>query len=501
MSNKSSYGQILKSSSIMGGAAGISLLLGMVRTKFAAVLIGTGGIGLLANFMAIQGMVGAIAGLGLQSSAVRDIVTAVASDDKQAIGRAVLTLRRMCWLTGLLGMSAMMALSPILSQWALGSGEYTLHIALLGFIILFENLSGGQMALIQGMRRIGDLARINIISATTGTIVAIVFYVYLGLQGIAPSLVLITAIRLGVCRHFARRVHVPRVEMTWAESFHDANGMVRLGVVMMWTGLIGSVVIYLTIAMITKQINLEAVGIYSAAFALSGMLVNFVLHAMGADYYPRLTSVGNDKSAMNRIVNEQTEIGLLLATPGLLATMSLAPWIVHIFYTRDFLPAADLLQWFVLGCMGRVLSWPLGFVMLALGKAKPFLMTETFFHVFHLALIIGGLLTLGIEGVAIAFFLLYICYTMAMLWIVRIQIGFKWSAATYKLVFSILPVFVIVFVGTRVFSIWPATFIGVTATVIVSIMCMRGLVHRIGFEHRLTHAVCRIHGMRTICGL
>jgi PST family polysaccharide transporter len=501
MSDKAAYGQILKSSSIMGGAAGINLLLGMVRTKFAAVLIGTGGIGLLANFMAIQGMVGAIAGLGLQSSAVRDIVTAVASDDKQAIGRAVLTLRRMCWLTGLLGMSALMALSPILSQWAFGSGEYTLHIALLGFVILFENLSGGQMALIQGMRRIGDIARLNIISATTGTAVAIGFYVSFGLQGIAPSLVLIAAIRLVFSCRFARRVSVPKVEMTWAESFREANGMVRLGVVMVWTGLIASVVSYLTIALITKQINLEAVGIYSAAFALSGMLVNFVLHAMSADYYPRLTAVGNDKSAMNRLVNEQTEIGLLLAVPGLLATISLAPWIIHIFYTRDFLQAVDLLHWFVLGCLGRVISWPLGFVMLALGKAKLFLMTETFFHVFHLALIIGGLLTLGIEGVAIVFSLVYICYTMAVLWIVRIQIGFKWSAATYKLVFAILPVFVIVFFAVRILSIWPATIIGGAITIIISMLCMRELVHRIGHDHRLTRLVCKIPGIRAVCSL
>jgi len=42
-----SYSQILKASSIMGGAAGINMILVMVRVKFAAVLIGTTGVGLL----------------------------------------------------------------------------------------------------------------------------------------------------------------------------------------------------------------------------------------------------------------------------------------------------------------------------------------------------------------------------------------------------------------------------------------------------------------------
>ncbi|MEK9776722.1 MAG: hypothetical protein VW339_11375, partial [Quisquiliibacterium sp.] len=73
VSSENSYAQILKASSIMGGAAGINLLLGMVRVKFAAVLIGTTGVGLIASFTAIQGLIGTLAGLGIHSSAVRDI--------------------------------------------------------------------------------------------------------------------------------------------------------------------------------------------------------------------------------------------------------------------------------------------------------------------------------------------------------------------------------------------------------------------------------------------
>jgi antigen flippase len=50
----------------MGGAAGINMLLGMVRTKFAAILIGPLGIGMLANFIVIQTLVSTIAGFGIQ---------------------------------------------------------------------------------------------------------------------------------------------------------------------------------------------------------------------------------------------------------------------------------------------------------------------------------------------------------------------------------------------------------------------------------------------------
>ncbi|MBK1620637.1 hypothetical protein CKO42_19830 [Lamprobacter modestohalophilus] len=492
---------MLKSSSIIGGAQGINLLLSMVRVKFAAVLIGPVGIGLLGNYSAIQGLIGTIAGLGIQSSAVRDVAQAVGRDDQEAIGRTVLSLRRVCWLTGLMGAVAMALLSPLLSQWTFGSDDYVLEIALLGLVILFGNLAGGQMALIQGMRRIGDLARLNIIGAAAGTLIAIWAYAWLGLGGIVPALLLMSAIQLLASGYFARRVAVPSVRMTWLASLRATGGMLRLGMVFMWTSLIAALVAFATRALITQQIDLSAVGIFSAAFALSGMFVGFVLSAMGADYYPRLTAASHDPAAMNRLVNEQTEIGLLLAVPGLLATLSLAGWIIRIFYTGEFLPAADLLQWFVLGCLGRVISWPLGFVMLALGKGVWYFVAETLWNFLHLSLIWIGLAVVGLKGVSIAFFILYIVVTISAYFIAQRLTGFAWSDATRKLLLLLLPVTLLAFLGARLLPLWPSTLIGLAVTLVASIICLRGLVTRIGQEHRIVRSACRIPGMRWACGL
>ena len=165
----------------MGGVAVVGLILGMVRTKFAAVLIGTTGAGMLANFAVIQGFVGTLAGMGVQFSAVRDVASAYARNDSQEIGRTVLTLRRVCWLTGLLGAASMLLLSPWLSQLSFGSLQYRWDIAALGIVVLLGNLQGGQMALIQGTRRIADMARVQITGAALGTCVTIGFYLWLGL--------------------------------------------------------------------------------------------------------------------------------------------------------------------------------------------------------------------------------------------------------------------------------------------------------------------------------
>ncbi len=208
----------------------------MVWVKFASVLIGTTGIGLMASLTSIQGLVGTLFGLGIGSSAVREVAAAVGRQDDKAIGTAVRVLRRISWFTGLAGMAAMMLFSPLLSQLTFGSNAYIYDIAALGLVILFGNIASGQMALIQGMRRIGDIARVNIIGAIFATVAAIGFYTWLGLRGIVPALVSIAAMQLAISWYFARRVPVPPVVLGWRQTFSEAGGMVRLGLVFMLDG-------------------------------------------------------------------------------------------------------------------------------------------------------------------------------------------------------------------------------------------------------------------------
>ena len=97
--------------------------------------------------------------------------------------------------------------------------------------------------------------------------------------------------------------------------------------------------------------------------------IGFVLGAMGTDYFPRLTEAINDQARARKLVNEQTEMALLLAGPVLLAMITLAPWVIHLLYAASFAPATEVLRWQVLGDILKVASWPMGFILLAMGAA------------------------------------------------------------------------------------------------------------------------------------
>ncbi|WP_394153201.1 O-antigen translocase [Vibrio maritimus] len=496
---KQSYARILKSSSLIGGAQGINMLIGMIRVKCVAILIGPIGIGLVATYQSLMQMLTTVAGLGLQSSAVRDISKAVANGDIERTARIVLSLRRMCFLTGSLGSISVILLSPILSDITFNSLEHKTDIALIGLTILFANLRGGQMALIQGYRNISDLAKLNVIGTILGSLISVVLYWLLGLKGIVPALLALSTIELASSWWFARKIPVPQVSMKWSESLREAGGMIKMGLAFMWNGLMIAIVAYLTRLIITQEISLLAVGIFAAAFALSGMIVNFILGAMGADYYPSLTAINNDNKKMRVLVNQQTEIGLLLAIPGIIATLAFSPLIIKLFYTSDFSQSSELLRWFIIGCIGRVLSWPMGFIILAKGFSKIFVFTETTINIIHIILIVVLLSYFGIEGVAIAYPILYTIYTVMMLVVSKYLIDFKWSREVINTLLLVITFTSIVFVSIELLTQFQSSIVGLVVTFIVSVFCINKLSERLGSEHKLNKILNKSRLLRRKC--
>lgn len=484
----------------MGGAQGLNYLVGLVRVKIIAVLLGPTGVGLVGLYTSVIGLVGSVSGLGIASSGVREVALAFSQSNPLAAARTVRILRRACWATGLLGWVLAAALSPLLSTWVSGSTEHAVAIAALGATLLLSAVNGGQTALLQGVRRIGDIARANVIAMLFNTGVAIGLYAWLGPRGIIPVFVVTAGVSLGVSWWFARRVHIAPVLLSWPDTFSGTRRLAGLGMAFMWSGLLTAGLDMATRSLVTRELGMDAAGLYQAAWAISGLFASFILSAMGTDFYPRLTSIIHDHQSASRTVNEQTEIGMLLALPGLLGTLAFAPWMMEVFYTKEFLAGAALLPWFVLGVFGRVVSWPLGFIQLAKGESRWFAATETVFVGFQIGMLLWSLPRFGLVGVAYTFAITYFLYTVAMLWVAKALIGFKWSAGVKRLL-MLSCFFVLLGLAARLaMPGWSGLLAGGIVTLAGGILSLRRLVAILGVDSRIGRLVCAVPGGRWMMG-
>jgi len=436
-----SYGQILKSSALIGGASIATLAIGMVRTKAMAILLGPAGFGLMSLYSSVLDLALSVAGFGINSAGVRQIAEASASGNADRVARTAKVLRRTSVVLGVLGGVALVALSSQVSILTFGNNQQSVAIALLALAVFLRLVADGQGALIQGMRRIADMAKSNILGALFGTIVSIPLVYFLGIDGVVPSLVAIAGMSALTAWWFGRRIRVPPVVLTTTAYRQEAASLLKLGTAFMASGLLMMGAAYAVRMILTRQSGLDAAGFYQSAWTLGGLYVAFILQAMGADFYPRLVGVAEDRAKSNRTVNEQAHVSLLLAGPGVLATIALAPLIIPLFYSAQFEAAISTLRWVCLGMALRVVSWPMGYIILARNARLIFFATEFAWALVNVSLAFILVPIYGADGAGMAFFGSYVFHVIMIYFAVRILFGFRLAMETrHALVLFLLSV-------------------------------------------------------------
>jgi PST family polysaccharide transporter len=480
---KRTYGQILKSSTIVGGSTVLNVGIGIVRTKAMALLLGPGGFGLAGIYTSIITLAQSIAGIGVNSSGVRQIAEAAGSNSEECIARTTLVLRRTSVVLGLLGAVAVLAFSGQIAKLTFGNTQRQGAICLISLAVLFQLVSAGQGALIQGMRRIADLARINVIGALSGLVISVPVVYVLREKGIALSLVLVAATAILTSWWYSRKIRIAPPTLTGAQVWFETKGLLKLGVAFMASGLMVPGVAYFVRVFLLQQVGMASAGMYQSAWTLGGLYVGFILQAMGADFFPRLTAVANDNAECNRLVNEQTLIGLLIAGPGVLATLTFAPLVIALFYSAKFSAAVEVLRWICLGATLQVITWPMGFIIVAKARQNFFIFSEVAWAAAAVGLAWACIRARGLNGAGIAFFLSYVIHGVLVYPIVRRLSGFRWSSTNIKTCSLFLTMIALVFASFWLMPFLLATSLGIAVTLLSTAYTLRVLFTLVPLHH------------------
>jgi PST family polysaccharide transporter len=432
----------------MGASSVLNLAIGVVSAKAMAVLLGPAGFGLLALYKSIAELAQNVANVGIDISGVRQIASAASSKDTQRIAQTAYILRRTAIVLGMLGATLLIVLAGPVSALTFGNRQHAAAIALLAIAVLFRCVSAGQMALIQGVGHIPDIAKVRVLSAFISTIISIPIIYILRQDGLVPSLIAVAAATAATSWWDSSKVNTHCISKLSAFQLKgEIVTLLKLGFAFMATSIMISGATYGIRVLVLRDLGLEASGLYQAAWTLSGLYVGFILDAMGADLYPRLAAVSDDDIACNRLVNEQAQVSLLMAVCGVIPTLTFSPLVIGIFYSQEFYGAVEILRWLCLGMTLRVLSWPLGFVLLAKGAQKAFFWSELVWTVAYLVLSWACISYFGLTGAGIAFFVSYIFSLTTNYIIARRLTKFRWSTEnkhTSLLFFSLI---VVVFSG------------------------------------------------------
>ena len=424
----SSYRRILKSSSIIGGASVANVVIGVLRTKILAILLGPAGVGITSLYTGLITTASGFAQMGVGTVGTRQIAEACSRDDKRSL---LVARRAMFWGTLFLASSGALIVwlfRFLIATWVLGNASQSGTVGWLALGVAFSVAGAAQGALIQGMRRIADIARLSVYGSIFSTILGVGLLWWWRGAGLVAYVVISPVVSFILGHIYVSRL--PKVEednVSIQELSMQWVTLLRLGLAFVCAGLSTSLIQLWIRIYIAKKLGAVALGQYQAAWIITMQYSSFVLAAMGADYYPRLTGLIHEHKAAVHLVNEQTEIAVLLSSPVFIAMMAIAPWVVHILYTRSFTPAVEILRWQILGDVLKVLSWSLGYLILAAGDAKTFFWSESGVTLITAGVIVGLVPVIGLRATGISYAVCYVIHVPIVYWIARRKIGFRWE--------------------------------------------------------------------------
>lgn len=453
---QSSYRQIMKATSLFGGVQVFQIIIQIIRSKFVAVLLGPAGMGISGLLISTTSIIAALTEFGLGSSTVRNIAEANGAGSETRISTTIIVLRRLVWITGLLGAIVTLVLSSWLSQLTFGNYNYTLAFVWLSITLLFMQLTNGQMVLLQGMRKLQYLAKANLYGSSLGLIITIPFYYLWGIDGIVPVLIITSVISLFFSTFFSKKINIPKTYVSSVRTIVEGKKMLSMGFMISLSGLITSASSYLIRIYISHHGAVDDVGLYNAGFAVIGTYVGMIFTAMGTDYYPRLAEVSNDNLLSRNIMNQQAEIALLILGPVLMVFLVFINWVIILLYSSKFLAINTMIYWAALGMFFKAASWSVGFIFLAKGESRIFFYSELVSNIYLLLLNLLGYYLWGLNGLGVSFFIGYFFVFCQVYIISKIKYEFCFNASFVKIfciLFSLaIFTFLSVFLLSKIYS-------------------------------------------------
>ncbi len=460
----------------------MGIVIGLVKFKAAALLLGPDGIGLIGLLANIVALLSVVAGLGIATVGTQQVAGAAVLDDDRAVGEARQALFLAAAALALLGGVALWLLRTPIFRMAGVSGIADGDTALLALSIGGTVFAGAQTAYLNGIRRIGDLAIINVVGGLVATVVAITAIARLGegglaafvLTGPAATLIVGGALVALADRSAAPPLRLPQLARQW-------RALASLGAPFMLASLVGVGGQLFVRGLLQRENGAADLGFFQAAWTISMNYMGVVLTAMGADYYPRLTGIIRDRTAARRLVNQQTEVALLFAGPILVLMAALAPLVVHILYAASFAPAATILRWQTMGDVLKIASWPLGFVLLASGRGVRYLLIEAAAMVCFCAVTFALLPRIGVNATGVAFVALYVVYLPLAWWQARSCIDFRWTGTNAA---TVLVLVALVGLVATAGSLMPVAggLIGIVVALALGVRAARVLASATGME-------------------
>jgi len=337
---------LIKTTAAIGTTEVLLMGVALARNKYLAVTIGPEGFGIYGLLNSFFMMIAVFAGTWMATGTTKYVAeyhtTGYQEDANKVFTFSVSTTAGIALLlTAILVVGRKWFLAQFLSR-DVKESYYLIFSA--AFVVM--NLRPILLAVLQGMRRVREVVISRWSIAGLDLILVVVLVLIFGLTGFFVSLLLSAFWAVGVMLWAVQRKKGLQFRrISWREPV--IRLLLSFGGVNLFLSLINLGTQYLQRAIVLRNMDISAVGLFQVGVAFMGYL-GVVNRGTIFYYFPKMSEV-MDSDSRNQKINEYLCFMLMVSIPLSVAAILFGQWVIPLLYSSAFASLASVFYWFVLG--------------------------------------------------------------------------------------------------------------------------------------------------------
>jgi len=347
----------------------ISRGLALVSTVIVGRMLTARGFGELGILQSTVGLFGTVAGFGLGMSATKHVAEFRNSAPERA-GRIIALGSASAWVSSGIMATVLAISAPWVAQHSIAAPHLAGLLRIASLLLLLNGVNGAQMGALSGFEAFKTISKISLISGLLSFPLMIVGVRVAGLTGALWAMVAGAAITC-ILSWFAVRSEAlkARIPLSYKGCSKELSILLRFNVPAMLNSVMLSFSSWACGAILVNQMGgYSGMGVYSAVKRVQQVpevLVGMILTPL----FPILSEAFGRKEM--RTYGKTLMIGFSMASLLMIPVSLLqlaAPWLTILPYGTTYAGGEAVVRWLMLGSIAYGLLWPLGTVIITVGR-------------------------------------------------------------------------------------------------------------------------------------
>lgn len=374
--------KILKITSILGVVTIIKIFAGVIRAKFLAWQIGPAGIGLVSQAITYSMFAIQLCSLSVVMGITKNVSEYLAQGDERRASLTVNISVTLQFIASVLFIAAVLPFSGYLTKFVFSDAKYIWYFIGITVVTPFAIfLIGTVDPVFYGYRKITEYTRLMIFYTVVGLFLVFATVYFFKTEGMLMQIILISLAGFVIAYRFIVKETSMRPKIDFS-IFRDreSRGMMRqllkYGLTSFTMGSATLLTMLCLRSLLVKQFGTAANGHYQVAYAMSASYLPFITNAVWGYFYPAMCALGTD-GEVNAELNQFIRFAIFISTGIAALCIIFRYYAIIILYSKQFMPAYDLLAIQAVGDIFLVLFIVLNTSLLARRKFRSVFLIST----------------------------------------------------------------------------------------------------------------------------